>query len=180
MKKVVLTFGVISGLLSSAMMLMTVPFMDRIGFDRGEIIGYTAILASFLVVFFGVRSYREQHGGILGFGRAFAVGLLIVLISCGFYVATWEVIYFKMSPGFLDRYSAYAMEKVRASGAGQQAIDAKARELAQFRAMYANPFVNASMTFLEPFPVGFVVALVSAAVLRRRQPSTPAAPEGAH
>jgi hypothetical protein len=160
------------------MMLMTVPFMDRIGFDRGEVVGYTAILASFLVVFFGVRSYREQNGGLLTFGRGFAVGLLIVLISCAFYVATWELIYFKLSPDFMDKWSSYAVEKLRASGAGQPAIDAKLREMANFKAMYANPFINAAITFLEPFPIGFLVALVSAGVLRRKEGlrSAPAVP----
>ena len=63
MKKIVLTFGLLSGVLSSAMMLATMPFMDRIGFDRGAVIGYTAIVLSFLFVFFGIRAYREQSGG---------------------------------------------------------------------------------------------------------------------
>ncbi len=95
MKKTVLTFGVISGLISSVLMLTTMPFMDRIGYDRGEIVGYTAMVLSFLLVFFGVRSYRDNvAGGNLTFGRGFTVGLLITLVSCVFYVATWQVIYY--------------------------------------------------------------------------------------
>ena len=54
MKKVVLTFGVLSGLVSSAMMAGTVPFMDRIGFDKGAIVGYTAMVISFLFVYFEI------------------------------------------------------------------------------------------------------------------------------
>src|SRR4029450_8531935 len=98
MKRTVLTFGLISGVISSIMMLLTVPFLDRIGFDHGEILGYSAIVLSFLLVFFGVRSYRDNvAGGALSFGRALAVGLLITLISCAFYVATWELIYYKLA-----------------------------------------------------------------------------------
>src|SRR6185295_13922229 len=100
MKKTVVTFGLLSGGVSSLMMLLTLPFIERIGFDRGAIFGYTAILMSFLLVFFGVRSYRENvGGGAVSFGRAFTVGLLITLVSCVFYVATWEIIYFKLWPG---------------------------------------------------------------------------------
>ena len=71
MKKTVLTFGLISGAILSAMMLATLPFLDRIGFDRGEIIGYTSMVVAFLLIFFGVRSYRDNvAGGTVGFGRA--------------------------------------------------------------------------------------------------------------
>src|SRR5215831_18846256 len=116
MKKTVLTFGIISGIVSSLMMLGTVPFMHQIGFDRGLIVGYTAIVLSFLLVFFGIRSYREQSGGTITFGRAFTVGILITLISCLFYIATWQLVYFKLQPDFMDKWEAYAVEQVRAEG----------------------------------------------------------------
>jgi hypothetical protein len=169
MKKTVVTFGLISAAVSSAMMLLTVPFMDRIGFDRGEILGYTLIVLSFLLVFFGIRSYRDNvAGGSLTFGRAFTVGLLITLVSCLGYVITWEFIYFKLAPGFADKYSAYAIERVRASGGSQAAIDETARQMREFKQMYDRPLVNAAMTFVEPFPIGLAVTLISAAVLRKK------------
>jgi len=168
MKKTVVTFGLLSGTVSSLMMLLTVPFLDRIGFDHGEVFGYTAIVLSFLLVFFGVRSYRENvGGGTMTFGRGFTVGILITLISCVFYVVTWELIYFKLAPGFADKYSAYAIEKARASGASQQKIDETARQMQQFKQMYDRPLVNAAITLVEPFPIGLAVTLISAAVLRR-------------
>ena len=90
MKKTVLTFGLLSGALSALMMASTVPFMHKIGFDKGLIVGYTAMLISFLFVYFGVRSYRDNvAGGQLSFGRGFSVGLLITLISCVCYVVAW-------------------------------------------------------------------------------------------
>lgn len=168
MKKTVLTFGLISGAVSSAMMLLTLPFIDRIGFDKGEILGYTTIVLSFLLVFFGVRSYREQSGGAMSFGRGFTVGLLITLISCTCYVLTWEVIYFKLMPDFVEKYSAYTVEHLKASGASQKSIDASVKQMQDFKLMYANPLVNAAITFTEPFPIGLVVTLISAAVLRKK------------
>ena len=130
MKKTVLTFGVLSGAVSSLMMLGTIPFMHRIGFDRGLVVGYTAIVLSFLLVFFGIRSQREQAGGAITFGRGFNVGILITLISCLFYVATWQLVYFKLQPGFMDQWETYAVEKVRAArrhargGRGHASADA--------------------------------------------------------
>jgi len=150
------------------MLLATIPFMDRIGFDRAEILGYTTIVLSFLLVFFGIRSYRDQAGGTMTFGRAFAVGILITLISCVCYVVTWEIIYFKLNPGFVEKYSAYMIEQLKASGASPQTIEARTRQMEGFKQMYDNPLINAAITFTEPFPIGLVVTLISAAVLRKR------------
>ena len=168
MKKIVLTFGLLSGVVSSGMMLASLPLMDRIGFDRAVVFGYTAIVLSFLFVFFGIRAYREQSGGTITFGRGFKVGILITLISCVFYVATWEIIYFKVQPDFAEKFTAYSMEKARASGATPDAIEAKRRELAGFKEMYDNPLINAAFTFVEPFPVGLLITTISAAVLRKK------------
>jgi hypothetical protein len=175
MKKTILTFGLISGALSSLMMLGTMSFVDRIGFDRGEIVGYTAIVLSFLLVFFGIRSYRDNMGdGHITFVKGFVVGISITLISCVFYVATWEFIYRNFFPDFMDKYAAYGIEKLRASGASAAAIQAKVEEMRKAKEMYDNPLMNAAMTFLEPFPVGIVITLLSAAVLRRKPAPQPA------
>src|SRR6267142_2071831 len=96
MKKTVLIFGLIAGAIMSLMMIATLPFMDKIGFDKGAIIGYTSMVLSFLVVFFGIRSYRDNlAGGSISFGKAFVIGILITAVACLCYVGTWEVIYFK-------------------------------------------------------------------------------------
>lgn len=169
MKKTVLTFGLISGAVSSLLMLAMLALLDKIGFDKGVIVGYTTIVLSFLLVFFGIRSYRENVGaGKITFGRAFAVGILITLISCVCYVVTWEIIYFKLAPGFADKYTSYMVEQVRASGASQQAIEAKLKEMKDFTVWYNNPLMNAAITFTEPFPIGLIVTLISAALLRTR------------
>jgi hypothetical protein len=169
MKKTVLTFGLLSGALSALMMASTVPFMHKIGFDKGLIVGYTAMLISFLVVYFGIRSYRDNvAGGQLSFGRGFSVGLLITLISCVCYVVAWEIVYFNFIPDFADQWGAYAVEQLRAAGATQAALDAKAAEMLEFKKMYDNLLINAAFTFVEPLPVGFLVTLVSAVTLRKK------------
>jgi len=175
MKKNILTFGLISGAISSLMMVATVPFADRIGFDKGAVIGYTAIVLSFLLVFFGIRSYRDNVGnGQIRFTKAFAVGISITLISCICYVVTWEVLYFHFLPGFMDKYGAHMIEKLKASGAGPDTIQAQLQQVKAYKEMYDNPFLNAAMTFIEPFPIGLVITLISAGVLRRNPQSQPA------
>src|SRR3979490_1358897 len=154
MKKVVIVFGLISGAISSAMMFLTLPFIKSgaINNKNGETIGYTAIFLSFLLVFFGIRSYRENNGGAITFGRAFATGILITLISCVFYVASWEIIYFKIMPDFADKYAAPAISNIREKGATDSAIAAKKVEMEKMKTMLGNPLLNAAMTFIEPFP----------------------------
>jgi hypothetical protein len=172
MKRIVIIFGLISGVISSALMFLTLPLMHTgaVSFNNGYIVGYTAIVLSFLLVFFGIRSYRENAGGTITFGRGFSVGILITLISCVFYVASWEVIYFKIMPDFADKYAAHAISTMREKGATDSAIAAKKVEMVKMKAMLDNPLLNAAMTFIEPFPVGLIMSLVSAAILRRRTP----------
>jgi len=170
MTKVVLTFGLLSGVLSAAMMASTVPFIEAIGFDRGVVVGYTAIVISFLFVYFGVRSYRDNVlGGRLTFGQGFNAGILITLISCLCYVATWLILYYNFIPDFVDNYGAYALEGLRAEGASQAAIDASIKQTEDMRTLLDNPFTNAALAFIEPFPVGLLITLVSAAVLRKQE-----------
>lgn len=175
MKKTILTFGLISGVLASVMMIATVPFMKQPDFDHGYILGYTTIVLSMLLTYFGIRSYRDNVGdGHITFGRAFLIGLAIAVISCSFYVVTWEVIYFKFMPDFMEKYGAHVLQKMQASGASAAAIQEKSEELTKLGAMYKNPLINMAMTFLEPFPVGLVIALLSAAILQRK-PQVPSA-----
>jgi hypothetical protein len=170
MKKTVLTFGLISGLLSSLMMVATVPFLHKIGFTKGLVIGYTAIVLSFLLVFLGIRSYRDNVGnGQITFTKAFAAGISIALISCIFYVVTWEILYFNvLPPDFMDKYGVQTIEKLKASGASPAAVQVQVQQLKKFKEQYENPLFNSLMTFIEPFPIGLVVTAASAGLLRKK------------
>lgn len=169
MRKIVLTFGLLAGAILSAMMLITLPFQDRIGFDKAEIIGYTTMVLAFLMVFFGVKSYRDNvAGGSVTFGRALMVGLMITAVASTCYVATWELIYYKFAPDFADKYAAYTLEKARSAGATDAQIAAQMQQMTAFKEMYQNPLVNIALTFLEPLPVGLLLTLVTAGVLSRK------------
>ena len=177
MKKTVLTFGLLSGAVISVLMLLTIRFHDAIGFEIGGlIVGYTTMVLAFLLIYFGVRSYRDNvAGGTVRFGRAFAVGALIGLVSSMCYVATWEVMYFKFMPDFMDKYGAHVIEKARASGENEAAIAKRKEKMAKFAEMYKNPAFNAAVTLVEPLPVALLIALIAAGVLSRRPRSAGAA-----
>jgi hypothetical protein len=169
MRKTILTFGLISGAVSSLMMGVSMAFADRIGIDRGYIVGYTTIVLSCLFIYFGVRSYRDNvSGGAITFARAFGVGLAIGVISCLCYVVTWEIIYFNFMPDFLDKFDAYEIAKLKASGASAAVLQRHVEDQNHIKVLYANPLYNAALTFIEPFPVALLVTLISAAVLRKR------------
>ena len=171
MKKTVLRFGLGSGAILVAMSAVMTPLCMKgiIDLDHSEILGYSAMVLSFLLVFFGVRSYRDNvAGGAIGFLKAFQVGLLITLITCAMYVIAWEIVYFNFFPNFLDLYSAHVLAKMRSTGASEAAIRETTIKMAELAKNYTNPLFNSAVTFMEVFPVGLIMTLISAAILRRK------------
>lgn len=170
MRKIIFTYGLIAGALLAAMMWLTLPFMDRIGFDKGMVVGYTTMVLAFVMVYFGIRTCRDQLlGGQIGFWRALGIGLAIVGIATVCYVVSWQLLFHLVIPDFPDRYAAYAIEKARLAGATAAQLEATAREMAEFKVLYARPLVNIAFTLLEPLPVGLLFSAVSAALLSRRR-----------
>ena len=170
MKKIFLTFGLIAGAILSAMMVLNHVLMKDIGFDKAEIIGYTTMILASMMVFFGVRSYRDNvaHGSV-SFGKAFQVGLLIILVANVCYVGTWEIIYYNFEPDFMEKYGAYAIEKARAGGATAEEIAKQTKEMDDMVRSFKNPIVNVAYSFLELLPVGIVASLLAAAIFRRKR-----------
>ena len=171
MKKTVLTFGLIAGVIMSVLMDGNVLIEDKIGSGHGLVLGYTILVASFLLIYFGIRSYRDNTlAGQISFGRAFACGILITLITTVCYVATWEVIYFNFMPHFMDSYFAAQIHKVQTSGLDSATAAAQVAYIQHSQHVYQKPLVNMAWTFIEPFPVGLIITLISAAILRRKAP----------
>lgn len=173
MKKNILVYGLIAGALVSivmSIMVHTMSFSDgNMDFDNGMVLGYASMLISFSLVFVGIRNYRNQYNhGVISFGQAFKIGILIVLIASTMYVITWLINYFYFIPDFLEKYSAHTLEKLKSSGASAEKIEAQTKEMADFAVMYKNPFFNAMMTYMEILPVGLVVTLISSFILKRK------------
>lgn len=175
MKRTVWTWGLISGGVSSLLMAITASFADDIGFDKGAIVGYTGLVLSALLIFFGVRSYKlEVAGGRLTFGKGFTVGILIALVSSLLYVATWQVVYYGFLPDFGEKYAAHLVEKAKAEGKSAEHLEKLTADMAKFQELYRNPLFNAAITLIEPLPFGLAAAAISAGILRTRRSTAPA------
>ena len=174
MKKTVLTFGLIAGIMISVLMDGSLLLADKIGSGHSMALGYTIMVASFLLIYFGIRSYRDNTlAGQISFGRAFACGILITLITTVSYVAMWEVLYFNFIPHFMDSYFAAQIHKVQSSGLAPATTAAQVAAIQRSQQLYQNPFVNMAYTFMEPLPVVLIITLISAAALRRKAPVEP-------
>ena len=174
-KQTVIKFGLISGLIIAVCLSVNMMLMEKLGLEHSLVTGYATMVAGFAVVYFGVRSYRDEKlGGRIAFGAAFKTGFLISLITCAFYVAAWEIMYFGGMVGDFEKtYSEQVMAKAKASGASQAKLDSTAAEMKKFSEMYKNPLINIGMTFIEPLPVALLFSLLSAGLLsrRRKEPS---------
>jgi hypothetical protein len=170
MKKVVLTFGLISGFIMAVLMGGTLLLADKIGSGHNSLVlGYTIMVASFLLIYFGIRSYRDNAlAGQISFGRAFGCGILITLISTVCYVLMWEILYFNFIPHFMDSYFAAQIHKVQSAGLDSATTTARIAAIQHSQQLYQNPLVNMAYTFMEPAPVGLIITVLSAALLRRK------------
>jgi hypothetical protein len=176
MKKNILIYGIIAGILVSVLMISTVNYLSHcegnVDYDNSLVIGYASMLISLSLVFVGIRNYRDKYnGGVISFGKAFKTGMLIVLVASTIYVIAWLIDYFYFIPDFMDKYSVHVLDELKASGASEMEIEKQTKELAEFAVMYKNPFYNAMMTYVEILPVGLVVTLISSLVLKRKFPA---------
>ena len=163
----ILTFGLGAGVIIIVPMSFT-----TLGLDTGHgpfalFLGYLTMLLGFSLIFMAIKRYRDQAlGGVIRFGPALLLGLGITLTASVIYAIGWEIALAATHYSFIDGYSTSMMEAARAKGASPARLAQVAADAQAFRAQYANPLYRLPMTFIEVFPVGVLVSLISAAVLR--------------
>lgn len=168
MKKLILIFGLIAGLIITALMSLSLTFVHS--FENGEVTGYLSMIIAFSTIFVAVKSYRDnQLKGSITFGKAFQIGLYITLVTSALYVIWWMIYSNTVYTTFMDDYTSWSLEKLKASGASSVELEDSRRKMEEFKEMYKNPIIKIGMTFMEIFPVGLIVSLISAAVLRKKE-----------
>ena len=181
MKKTVWIFGTIAGVLLAGFALYHVNecYTDP-DMQPNDVVGYAGMIAVFSFVFIGIKNYRDKyHGGFISFGQAFLTGFYICLIASAVYVVTWLVDYYIFVPDFLDKYIPHVLKEASRSGATELELKEKAAEMAEFKEMYKNPLFVIVVSFGEVLPVGLIVALISALILKKKRTDpTPAAAQG--
>jgi amino acid transporter len=174
MKKNNLVFGLIAGGIVSIIMAIGVATTyQSMDFDRGMVIGYASMVIAFSFVFVGIKNHRDKYnGGVISFGKAFKTGLWITLIASTVYVAVWMVEYPLFFPDFMDKYSEHMIAKAKESGASLVEIESQTAEMTMYKDMYKNPLFVILFTYFEILPVGLVVTIISALILKRKEKKT--------
>ena len=169
MKKTVWVFGLIIGaILCGNMFVMVNMLYNNPDMKTNDVLGYAAMVIMFSLIFFGGRNYRNKYlGGFISFGRALKTGVLIALVGCALYVVVWLFYYYLFVPDFLDKYTAHVLRHCTPGDLAE-----KTKEMENFRKMYQNPAFVALTTFAEVFPIGLIVALISAFLLKRKRKDT--------
>ena len=173
MKKVILIYGLIAGTIVAAMMLITMPLYNSgtLNIDNGELVGYTTMVIALSMIFFGIKSYRDNYAnGSISFGKGFKVGILITLIASAMYGLAWEIPYSNFGDEFTKKMTERYMEEMKADGASTEEIQKAREEWTSFNEMYKNlAFRFAFTALVEIFPVGLGITLLSAAILRKKE-----------
>jgi hypothetical protein len=173
MKKTVLTYSLLSGAIITAIMGISAYWYSShpdFEFKFGEIIGYGSMILTFSMIFVAIKAFRDKfNNGEVSFGKAFLIGLYISLIASTVYVAVWALEYHYLYPDFMEKYAAHAVAELKASGMPQDKMDAKLKEMAGYRDMYKNPIFFTLMTYAEILPVGIVVSLICALILKKKK-----------
>ncbi len=166
MKKSILIYGTLSGIVIIGSMLWGILASDNQG-GFSAWLGYLIMLVAMTLIFVGVKRYRDQQlGGVIKFGRAFLLGLGITFVASFIYVFVWEGYLYSSNYAFISDYTAGMIKAKQEAGISGAEMDAFNTKMANLEAQYASPFFRLPMTFAEIFPVGLLVSLVSAAILR--------------
>ena len=167
MLRISLVYGGIAGLVVIAVLLLGITVLKHESFISTEWFGYLTMLVALSMIFLGVKRYRDnEKGGVIRFLPALALGLSIAVVAGVIYVVVWEIYLAASGYHFMDQYVAGLIAAKKAHGMSGPALAAEIAQLETMKTNYANPLFRVPMTFLEIFPVGLIVAVISAAVLR--------------
>lgn len=165
----IVKYGVIAGLVVGVSMVASFWATDGQmphGW-LGMAVGYATMLVAFSAVFVGIKHQRDvAGGGVIRFWPAFGMGLGISFIAALFYVGAWELVQATIVDDFAGSYGASVIAAEKAKGIDPAALAKLTAEMAAFKTQYADPMFRLPMTFAEIFPVGVLVSLISALVLR--------------
>jgi len=163
----ILVYGLLSGSIVTAVIASSFVLPAEKAVSHSYWFGYLVMLVALSLIFVAIKRYRDNElGGAMRFLPALGMGLAIAIVAGIAYVAVWEVYLAATHYRFMDDYTASLLRGYKAQGLSGAVLAQKVAELDSMRAIYRNPIARMGMTFVEIFPVGIAVALVSAALLR--------------
>jgi hypothetical protein len=168
MRKTVIKFGIMAGLIASVWMLGTMALCyGSNNFEGSMLLGFGSMIIAFSVMYPAIKGHRDKHkNGIISFGEAFKMAITIAFIGSTMYVGSWLIDYYFFMPDFMEKYSAHIMAKAQSGGAAQ--VAAKTQEVASMKKWYGSILGVVFMTYMEIFPLGIIIALITALILKRK------------
>jgi hypothetical protein len=167
MKYNIIKNGILGGIIVSIVMICMTYYM-KVNPDNepNTIIGFASILLAFIFVILGIKKERESNKDSITFVKALLTGWYISLVISTIYVLVWLIIYYNFFPDFMEQYSAMVLKNTKA-----EELAAKTTEMNQMAAWYKNPVMIILLTYMEILPIGIVVSLIGALVLKKKQTS---------
>jgi hypothetical protein len=161
--------GWLRRILATNMVIVLTLICNNPEFQSNDALGYVFLFAVFSLVFFGVRSYRnKKFDGFITFGKALKTGTLIAFLGSTVYVVTGLFYYYVIAPDLLDHLTEHALYQAESGGATESELDEVRESMAQLAKMYENPLLVILLSYSIVFPIGFLVALVSSFILKRK------------
>jgi len=170
MKKTIFTYGLIAGVIVATIMVISIQMCyNNPNFEPSMLVGYASMIVAFSMIFIGIKNYRDKFlGGSITFGKAFKMGLWIAFIASTMYVVTWLIYYYFFIPDFMEKYSQMVLNNLNKDGATAAEIAKKTEEMEMYGEMYKNPLFVILLTYSEVFPIGLVISLITALILKRK------------
>ena len=170
MKSIVVKYGLLGGLIVAVVLAAGTLYCYSTGkFEGNMLVGFASMALSFSFVFVAIKQVRDKKdGGFISFGKAFKIGILIALVTSTIYVVTWLITYYCFIPDFMEKFTSYTLNKAQASGITPEKLATETARMKQYTEMYKNPLLIILFTYLEILPVGIVVSLIAAAILKRK------------
>lgn len=170
MKKIILTYGLIAGFIVS-LWLMTAAFIGQNDFltKYGMFFGFTSMIIAFAFIFVAIRKYRDdQQNGSITFGKALKIGVLVSLIASTFYVLTWMIEFHFFIPDFMEKMTSAQIENWKAEGISRAELQKNIESMEGWKELYKSPIMVALITYMEILPLGLVVSLIAALMLKKK------------
>ena len=147
-------YGTLAG---SATIVTMILGMEYGGEGAGsQTVGFLIMFIALSLIFFGVKRYRDvEQGGVITFQKALGLGVFMTDFA------------------FIDNYLGSILEAKKAEGLSGEELAALIEKQDGFRASYMNPLMRIPITFTEIFPIGLLVSIFSAAILRKPEVMPP-------
>jgi len=173
MKKNILIFGLISGIIVSGMIGIVAFCYGKGQFEGNMLLGFTVMVLAFSGIFVGIKNYRDSYAnGKITFGKGLQIGLLIALIASTMYVVSWLIVFYNFMPDFMDKYSEYSIAQINANtGLTSSEVKEQVASINWQKQVYQTPLGIILTTYMEIFPVGIIIAIISALILKRKPES---------